>query len=172
MKSSRLNKKVIEFLDHSNRIESEYSKQALDDAKKAWGYLKDVKIITVADIVEVQRLLLHRIEPDKVGLRTFPVRIGWEIKPFKSIEVFERTLTNLCDAMNISSSGQEKADELYATKMHIHFEDIHPFPDGNGRTGRLIMNWHRIQLGLPLWIIHEGDEQYEYYKIFDKTKPW
>ena len=49
---------------------------------------------------------------------------------------------------------------------HITYEKIHPFVDGNGRTGRIFMNWQRIKAGLPILIIHEGEEQKEYYKWF------
>lgn len=167
----RLTPEIIEFLDHSNRIEREYSKQALVDAKKAWRYLENVKIITVTDILEVQRLLLHRIEPKNVGFRTFPVYIGWEAKPFKSIELFERKLTYLCDAMNTPSNGDKEVDNAHAKLVHVAFEDVHPFPDGNGRTGRVLYNWHRIRLGLPVHVIHEGDEQYDYYQWFHKPRP-
>jgi len=49
--------------------------------------------------------------------------------------------------------------------MHIQFEKIHPFIDGNGRIGRILMNWHRLKLGLPIKIIIET-EKYNYYKWF------
>jgi len=51
-------------------------------------------------------------------------------------------------------------------QCHVLFEKIHPFIDGNGRTGRMVYNWHRLKLGLPIHIIHEGKEQFKYYKWF------
>lgn len=33
--------------------------------------------------------------------------------------------------------------------FHIKFERIHPFNDGNGRTGRIILNHHLLTLGIP-----------------------
>lgn len=48
---------------------------------------------------------------------------------------------------------------------HIKFEWIHPFVDGNGRTGRMIMNWQRVKAGMePLTIF--AAERGEYYKWF------
>lgn len=78
---------------------------------------------------------------------------------------------NLCDAMNTPSSGDKEVDSAHAKLVHVEFEDLHPFPDGNGRTGRILYNWHRIQLGLPVHVIHEGDEQYDYYQWFHKARP-
>lgn len=50
---------------------------------------------------------------------------------------------------------------------HVEYEIIHPFVDGNGRTGRMFMNWERLKGGLPILVIHEGEEQQEYYKWFN-----
>lgn len=50
---------------------------------------------------------------------------------------------------------------------HVRFEHIHPFVDGNGRTGRMIMNWQRVHCGLePLTILAE--KRGEYYQWFNE----
>ena len=54
-------------------------------------------------------------------------------------------------------------------KDRIWFEKNHPFEDGNGRTGRILLNWQRLQYGLPLLII-ESYKKEEYYKWFDNNK--
>jgi fido (protein-threonine AMPylation protein) len=56
--------------------------------------------------------------------------------------------------------------ESLIKRWHIQFEKIHPFEDGNGRTGRILMNIQRLKIDLPILIIHEGREQYNYYKWF------
>ncbi len=59
------------------------------------------------------------------------------------------------------STDDEKEDFLSAicereAKFHIEFERIHPFEDGNGRTGRIILNQHLIKNGLaPILITPE-----------------
>lgn len=46
-----------------------------------------------------------------------------------------------------------------AAYFHAKFENIHPFADGNGRTGRLAMNYFLIMHNHPPIIIHEEDRR-------------
>ncbi len=49
-----------------------------------------------------------------------------------------------------------------AAYFHVKFENIHPFADGNGRTGRLVMNYILVLNGHPPIVIHEEDRKAYY----------
>ena len=53
-----------------------------------------------------------------------------------------------------------------AAYFHVKFENIHPFSDGNGRTGRLAMNYLLVMLGHPPIVVHEEDRK-EYYAALE-----
>lgn len=48
---------------------------------------------------------------------------------------------------------------IIAARFHGFFEYLHPFRDGNGRTGRLLSNWILLHFGHPLLIIEKKDRQ-------------
>lgn len=52
-------------------------------------------------------------------------------------------------------------------KFHIEFESIHPFEDGNGRVGRLILNLELMKLGYPPINIKFSDKE-KYYDAFTR----
>ena len=49
--------------------------------------------------------------------------------------------------------------------FHVHFERIHPFQDGNGRVGRLLMFWQCLQAGIVPFVITEELRLYYYRGI-------
>lgn len=162
---------IDEFLRHSNWIEGEYSQVALEDARDAWKvaikHLKDKMSVKI--ILEIHYELMKSIRPDIAGkLRGCNVWIGGQLKLFTSKTALKKELHHVCHEINVGlldSLGQDIRNK-FSVNMHVAFEDIHPFEDGNGRTGRILYNIHRLKLGLPIHIIHQGDEQMEYYNWF------
>ena len=77
---------------------------------------------------------------------------------------------------------KEEMDELFADLkdipvekiltaaafFHVKFENIHPFADGNGRTGRLVMNYLLVLHNHPPIIIHEEDRK----SYYDALEAW
>lgn len=63
----------------------------------------------------------------------------------------------------LAEQGQFNWVELFhnLAKHHIEFENIHPFVDGNGRTGRLLLIYEMISLGLlPVDVRYEERDRY------------
>lgn len=58
----------------------------------------------------------------------------------------------------------EKIDFTELAKFHVEFEKIHPFIDGNGRTGRMLINWYLLKHDLaPTYVdINQREKYYEY----------
>ena len=68
----------------------------------------------------------------------------------------------------LSLMGKMEVIPLLA-RFHTLFESIHPFRDGNGRSGRILMNYLAISLGYPPLIIKglSGTERNEYYQALE-----
>ena len=61
-------------------------------------------------------------------------------------------------------------DENYfidrVARFHAEYETIHPFSDGNGRVGRVIINQQLLELGAPPIIIPNKGKERHYYPVF------
>jgi len=151
-----VNKKEIEFLKESNAIEKEYSDLALEDAIEAWKNTRNIPNLDLGYILITHLHLMKRLNPRIAGqFRNYNVRIG-------NCEGLDHK--KIVDAL-ISWCKLPFKTEEHIKILHAEFEKIHPFEDGNGRTGRILMNWQRLKIGLPVLVIREK-EKFDYYKWF------
>ena len=127
--------------------------------------------ITLREIREIQSL----VEPNKSGFRVIPVEIsgtGVEGSDVKTADAYDIVpyLQSLLDEYydGIEECGKYDIIKRIA-KFHIKFEKIHPFLDGNGRTGRLIMNvqLRRLCANDFIPIIIFKDDVADYYHVLN-----
>jgi len=124
--------------------------------------------LTVENLELLHQMLLGGINDDYAGrIRQLGeyVRVGWHIAP--PPEQVKPMLENLINQYN---SDDDKYFLEKIAEFHLQFETIHPFCDGNGRMGRLIINLQFAALGYPPVIIQNKGKREEYYPIFDEWR--
>ena len=88
------------------------------------------------------------------------VRVGTHIAP--APEHVERMIEA---ALLAYTSDLESFFVDKIAKFHLEFETVHPFCDGNGRIGRVLINYQLQRLGFPGIIIRDKEKK-EYYSTF------
>lgn len=86
------------------------------------------------------------------------VRIGTHIAP--APEHVERMIEEILAEYSSDFQGYF-LDKI--AHLHLNFEMIHPFNDGNGRIGRVLINYQLLRFGFPSIIIRDKEKQ-EYYR--------
>lgn len=178
---------AIAFTYNTNAIEGstitlEESREIIHDKIAPNKPLKDIKeteahakvfLQMLEKIEKISNELLLRWHKEIFGetksdiagkFRDYPVRIWNHVAP--DWQDVKNLMNKLIKFYN--ENGKINAVEL-AARIHYKFEKIHPFGDGNGRIGRLIMNhilWHNCY---PMLII-EYKKRNSYYKALQKDE--
>ena len=186
---ARLNEEfIVEYTYNSNAIEGNtltlretdlvlrgltIDKKPLKDHLEAVGHkeafefvrelVKNNVPVSESVIKQIHYLVLADKKEDRGVYRRVPVRImGAQHEPVQPylIEVKMEQLLR-----QFAESTEHIVTKL--ARFHIEFEGIHPFIDGNGRTGRLLANLELMKAGYPPIDIKFTD-RITYYNAFDE----
>lgn len=135
--------------------------------KEAFDYVRELvqqkTPLTERTIRMIHYLVLADKREDRGVYRRVPVRIlGARHEPVQPY-LIQPKMEQLLEAY--TASGEHIIPRL--ARFHLEFEAIHPFIDGNGRTGRLLVNLELMKAGYPPIDIKFTDRM-AYYKAFDE----
>ena len=186
---ARLNEEfIVEYTYNSNAIEGNtltlretdlvlrgltIDSKPLKDHMEAVGHkeafdfvselVKDNVPISEGIIKQIHYLVLADKREDRGVYRRVPVRImGAQHEPVQPYLIEPKMEQLLYD---FAASTEHIVKKL--ARFHIEFEGIHPFIDGNGRTGRLLVNLELMKSGFPPIDIKFTD-RIAYYNAFDE----
>lgn len=178
---------VVEFTYNSNAIEGNtltlretdlvlrgitIDKKPLKDHLEAVGnrdafeYIRDLVAenapLTQRVVREIHQLVLADKPRDRGVYRQIPVRILGALHEPIEPALIEPSMRKLLERFAEDDSNVT----CRLARFHIEFEAIHPFVDGNGRTGRLLVNLELMKAGYPPIDIKYADRR-QYYEAFD-----
>lgn len=134
--------------------------------KEAFNYVRELvkenATLTESIIKQIHFLVLADKKDDRGVYRRIPVHImGAHHEPVQPYLIEPKMEQLLLD---YATSEDHIVTKL--ARFHIDFEGIHPFIDGNGRTGRLLVNLELMKAGYPPIDIKFTD-RVAYYNAFD-----
>lgn len=135
--------------------------------KEAFDFVRELvqkaEPISERIIKQIHYLVLADKKDDRGVYRRVPVRIMGArhvpVQPYLIASQMEQLIEHY------TSSTERIVTKL--ARFHIEFEGIHPFIDGNGRTGRLLVNLELMKAGFPPIDIKFTD-RLAYYNAFDE----
>ncbi|WP_251614341.1 Fic family protein [Senimuribacter intestinalis] len=135
--------------------------------KEAFDFVQDLvkeqAPLSESIIKQIHYLVLADKPQDRGVYRKIPVRImGTKHEPVQPY-LIQSEMEQLLQAYR--NSSEHIISRL--ARFHIEFERIHPFIDGNGRTGRLLVNLELMKAGYPPIDIKFTDRIF-YYNAFDE----
>lgn len=116
-------------------------------------------------ILTLHRILMNSIQPDAGNYRRHGVRIVGSQVPTANYLKVPLLIPDLIDRINSDT------DDPIAliSQIHSQFEQIHPFSDGNGRIGRLIIHAMNLVRNIPPAIIRQEKKRF-YYAYLNRAQ--
>jgi Fic family protein/DNA-binding XRE family transcriptional regulator len=113
-------------------------------------------------VLKLHSILMNGIRQDAGVYRNHAVRIAGVHLPTTNYMSVPKRMKEIVVQVN----GKTNDILTHITSVHSTFEQIHPFGDGNGRVGRLLMNAMLLIANLPPAIIHQEQKRLYYTYLY------
>ena len=101
------------------------------------------------EIRQIHSLVMRKIAPTEAGrYRQLDVKAAGTAHVYPPHYLLSELMAEFVQWLN--ESWAQMHPVVFATEAHYRFVSIHPFVDGNGRTGRLLMNLLLLRAGYPI----------------------
>jgi Fic family protein len=151
-----------DYIHQSNLIEGYDDLRADQMSLAAWDWLirrnrKTLEKFIVCHLQKRITLFQTDLQPEWRGqYRKIDVWVGG--RKGKAPALIDRAMENWMQVLHFT----------HPKTAHVEFEKIHPFADGNGRVGRMLMWWQQLQRGEELTYI-SFENRWDYYDWFEET---
>lgn len=173
IENSTLTLKDTEDILLRNTIKKDHDIREIYEAKNLANITESLlensdESLSVESILRLHKMLLSGIRDDWAGrFRSGKewVRVGAHVGA--NPDFVQRLVDELVTDYNTED------DRYFLDKVawfHAEFETIHPFNDGNGRLGRVLINQQLMNFGYPPVIIQNKSKHTNYYPAFDSYR--
>ncbi len=140
----------------------------IENTKKTYDFLKKYKgKLTTKFIKQIHNNLTFNILKEEAGkLRSIQVYMGGSKHPPTKPSEVNREMNAL---IRWVTNHKKLHPVLLTSYVHHFFIAIHPFIDGNGRTGRLLMNFMLMNAGFPPFCFY-FNERIKYTDYLEKAR--
>ena len=147
----------------------------VDNHQQTFEYVIDMiennEKLSVPIIKNIHEKLTDRLQHDKGQFKieeNYIKGVDFSTAPPKKVpHLMDQIIGNLNYRIENNDSKEDVLKAILET--HIQFEKIHPFSDGNGRTGRMVINYSLLENDFPPLIIKK-DNRNEYIKILGEAQ--
>ncbi len=169
-------------LDAFKSLNAKEVQNYISALKKGFALISEKNILTNNDIIEIQ----SELEKNKAGFRKLP---GTALKNASTGEIIYTPPQDYAEIIELMSNLEQFINDdtmsdfdplVKMAIIHYQFESIHPFYDGNGRTGRIINVLYLVMkdlLNLPIlylsrYIILNKKDYYRLLQEVRETDDW
>jgi hypothetical protein len=108
------------------------------------------------------------------GITDAPALRGWRtgsvsLRGWRYVPPNPKKIPDLIQGLERFAERAELDAITRALLVHLEFVTIHPFMDGNGRLGRLLMNYALLNGGLP-WVTIRSDERVPFFRAIERAQ--